>query len=58
MERVLYMKRLKCKKSDIGIVIGFFSAMLLENPIFILIGVAAGLLWDQAESKGKSGNRY
>lgn len=47
------MDRLNCKKRDIGIVLGFFSALLLENPMMILIGVMAGLFWDKAE-KGKS----
>lgn len=45
------MKNLRGKGTEIGVVVGFFSALLLENPMFILIGIMAGVLYDANKKK-------
>lgn len=42
----------KSTGTDLGIIIGFFAALLMENPIWILIGIIAGSIYDLTGKKG------
>ncbi|WP_182440597.1 MULTISPECIES: hypothetical protein [Clostridia] len=44
-------KKKKESGTDLGIVIGFFAALLLKNPLWILIGIVAGSIYDMFKKK-------
>lgn len=44
-------KKLKCSGTEIGICAGFLSALLFENTLLILLGLAIGCGYDQWKKK-------
>lgn len=41
------MNKYKCNGTEFGVVLGFFAALLLENTLFILLGIVMGSLYDK-----------
>lgn len=41
------MNKYKCNGTEFGVVLGFFGALLFENTLLILLGIAIGSLYDK-----------
>ncbi|MCB6203880.1 hypothetical protein [Extibacter muris] len=41
------MNKFKCNGTEAGIVLGFFAALLFDNTLLILLGIAIGSLYDK-----------
>ncbi|WP_157039375.1 hypothetical protein [Dorea sp. D27] len=41
------MNKYRCNGTEAGVALGFFAALLFDNTLFILLGIAIGSLYDK-----------